>query len=62
MKTTAKFINIDNLDVELTITMSVRDWRSLKGQLMDSHPSWKLSSQISEVISKLETIAYKREE
>jgi len=58
MKTTAQYININSLEISLTITMSLNDWRALKKQLGETHPGWMLSTQISKVISKLEEVAY----
>jgi hypothetical protein len=57
MRTNAKFIDIGMIDITVEITMSLNDWKQLKNQLVDSHPSWTLSNHIREVISKLDTIA-----
>jgi hypothetical protein len=54
MKVDARFINADNLEVTLTVTMTLRDWKSLKESLPVKYPAWKLSEAISRVVYKLE--------
>lgn len=61
MKTTAKFININSLEVELTMTMRLEEWRKIRDGLDKAWPSSKLREHIAEVITNLENVAYMRE-
>ena len=46
-----------DVEVTLTMTMKVRDWRSLLSQMQasSSFPSWKVKAAIAELVSKVES-------
>lgn len=50
----------DELEAVLTIRMKVGEFKELKEQLSEKHPSWKLTSAIRELISKAEQTFEKR--
>lgn len=54
MITRAKFISTDNIEIELTITMSAGEWRQISEQLITRWPSGKLSEHIRGAVSKLD--------
>ena len=54
MRISAEFLNTGNIDVTLTITMTMRDWKSLRTSLNAKYPDWKLSAAIGEAIAALE--------
>lgn len=55
MNVSAKFLNTDSVDVTITITMSMRDWKALHAELPSKWPAWKLGEHISEAVRKLES-------
>jgi len=46
--------NPDIIDCNLSITMPLEDWKTLKIQLTNAHPSWKLQNAIERLIEKAE--------
>lgn len=53
-KVTAEFISTDNVEVTMTITMPMRDWKALRDDLPTRWPAWKIGSAISQVVRALE--------
>lgn len=51
MKTQFRIENPDELQMTLTVTMSLRDWKIQRDQLQTSYPSWKLSGAITDMVS-----------
>ncbi len=51
MRTKAKIIEPDAVEVEITIRMTLHGWRELRSQLSGAYPSWELSRQISDVVN-----------
>lgn len=49
-----KATNPDDIEMTLTVTMSLRDWKKLKKQLTGEYPSLKLVSEISSMIYQAE--------
>ena len=59
MRVTAEFINTDNVDVTLTITMPLGHWKKLRDQLSgDGWPGSDLHSAIGESVRTLEKQVY----
>lgn len=50
MRTDFKVTNPDEIEMELTICMSLKDWKELKEQLSKAWPSWDLGKQIRDMI------------
>lgn len=50
MRTTFKIETPDDVTMTLKVSMTLRQWRELNAQLDSKHPSWKLSSAISEMV------------
>lgn len=44
----------DSVEATLNITMPIKEWKQLMGQLQDCWPSWKLGGAISNLITKAE--------
>ena len=62
MKGAFKIENIDDIVCELTLSMTVKQWRELQQQLADKHPSWQLSSIITDLFYELNTKAFNQVE
>jgi hypothetical protein len=46
----------DEIRFSLAITMSLKEWRLLRGQLQgESHPAWTIRRQIAEAVTRAET-------
>jgi hypothetical protein len=58
MRTTFKICSPDEIQATLTVTMTVKEWRELRTQLVDSWPSWQLSRDIGDVIRQAEKTFY----
>lgn len=43
----SKLQNVDAIEASITITMSIEDWKRLRKQLAEAHPSWKIGSAIT---------------
>ncbi len=53
MTSTFKIEKPDAVDMTLTVTMSLADWKRLKSQLESSQfPSWKMAQSIDQMIRK----------
>lgn len=52
MRSQLKIENPDRIEFTLTMTMSLSEWKELQGQLDGNYPSWKLSHQISSMVSQ----------
>lgn len=55
MKAVLRTTNPDSIEMTLTITMEVRDWKRLRDQLESDYPGWRLSSAIRSLINKAES-------
>lgn len=58
MITQMKIDEPSNVNVTMTITMTVADWRNLKAQLNNQYPGWKLSQAISDMVDAVNTKFY----
>lgn len=41
----------DEIEFTLKITMTAKEWETLRDQLSDKHPSWKLTSAINSLLA-----------
>ena len=55
MTTKLKVENPDAVEMTLTLTMPLGQWRRLKEQLGNAWPAWDVGSAIREMITKAET-------
>lgn len=62
MQSTFKLLNPDDIQAQVTVTMSLGQWKELRGQIGDAWPGWKFASVISDVINKAEQSFYARAE
>lgn len=42
----------ESIEMTLTITMPLKDWKALRKQLQDGYPAWKLGSMITSATLK----------
>lgn len=52
-KCTMKVTTPEEVEVTLSITMKLIDWRILREQLATEHPSWQLSAAIVNLIDEV---------
>ena len=43
----------DDIAVTLTITMPLRDWKRLEGQVSREYPGWRLGSAIADITRRM---------
>lgn len=53
---TFKVCDPDNVQMTLTVTMSIGDWKSLSQQLASTYPSWKLNDAIRDFVARSERV------
>jgi hypothetical protein len=58
MRATFQIRNPDDIEAAVTITMTIKQWRVLRGQLSQDWPSWKFGSVISDTIRQAEQSFY----
>jgi len=58
MKTRFLFENPDEVQCTLKITMSMKEWCDLRDQLATKWPSARLSSHITDILSKARAVYY----
>lgn len=58
MKTVFRIERPDDVQMVLTVTMTLGEWRKLQEQLSTSYPSWRLSSAISEMVLEAKSAFY----
>lgn len=46
--------NPDKIEMTLTITMPLADWKDLRTQMSSAYPSWAFSSAISRLVNHAE--------
>jgi len=54
VRITAKPINPDDIEVELTLKMRLGELKSLKRQLVSEYPSWRFTNAIATVVAEME--------
>lgn len=52
MKTSLKVQNPDSIEMTLTVTMTLGDWKTLQRQLATPWPAWKLGEAINNMVHK----------
>lgn len=52
MKARAR-IDVDDVPLEITITMTRKQWREILGQMPTGWPSWKLGVLLSDVLRQV---------
>ena len=50
MKAKFKIENPETVEMSLTITMPVSDWKRLNAQLATDYPAWKVGRAISDMV------------
>ncbi|MDF0501575.1 hypothetical protein POK33_12685 [Burkholderia cenocepacia] len=50
MKSEFKIQRPDDVPMTLTMTMTLGEWKKLQEQLATTYPSWKLSTNIGEMV------------
>ena len=56
MRTYFELHDINRIEATLSVTMPIGEWRALRAQLADQHPSWRFASAISNVIEQAERV------
>lgn len=62
MRTHLQATRPEEIEFSLTVTMSLKDWRTVQGQLSKAWPSWELSSAITQMVTEAERRFYPRAE
>jgi hypothetical protein len=52
--TEMQVVNPDSVNLSLTITMSLGEWKQLRDQLARTYPSWRLAETIGETVTHVE--------
>lgn len=52
MKIQGKYNNIENIEVSMTITMTIAEWEKLCQQMTSNWPSWEVAQAISLFVDK----------
>lgn len=55
MRVTAEFLNTDAVEVTLTVTMKMGDWKELRAQLPTAYPGGYFGDRIFDAVQKLES-------
>lgn len=50
MRSTFKVEKPDTIELTMTITMSLKDWKQLSKDLQNTYPSWTLSGEINSMV------------
>lgn len=53
MDITSAIINENDIQVSLTLTASLEEWKELQKQLCEKYPSWKVSGAITNILWKV---------
>ena len=61
MKARFMIENPSEIEATMEITMNLKMWKELQKQLSEAHPSWKLSSYISDLLYQAEQTFYPKE-
>lgn len=52
---TARVMNPDNVTIEITLSLTVSEWKEIAKQLPDSWPHWQVGGAISKAIGETVT-------
>lgn len=55
MKITGKLQNQEDMELTLSITMTIKEWEDLKKELPERWPHWKIGSAITDAVLKIGT-------
>jgi hypothetical protein len=55
MRITGKVQNTEDIDLTLSITMTIKEWKDLQKDLPERYPHWKLGGAITDAILKVNT-------
>ena len=47
--------NADEIEMEMTVSMPLKEWKALRNQLDGAWPSWKLSNAIGSLVRQAES-------
>lgn len=50
--------NPDSIEVSLTLTMKLKDWKELREQLPEKWPAWDIGSAITDMVRQAEVRFY----
>jgi len=53
-----KVVNANTIELQLTVTMPLSQWRELKSQMGDKWPSWDFARAIGDMIRQAEKHFY----
>lgn len=59
MKITGQFNNQEEMELTLSITMILKEWKDLQKDLPERYPHWKLGSAITDAVLNAEETIYK---
>lgn len=62
MKARFMIENPDEIVATMKITMSVKDWVSLRDQLQNAYPSWMLSRAITDLVTEARKVFHHESE
>jgi hypothetical protein len=62
VKTTMQVTRPDDVEVTLSITMTVKDWSTLREQLAREYPSWRLSAAIVNLVEVKQSFEHREVE
>lgn len=52
LKATIKIQCPEDVEVSMTLTMPLREWIELHGQLPSKYPAWRLTAAINQLVSQ----------
>lgn len=52
MKARIALTDPNEVEVTVTLTMKLKDWKRLRDQVADQYPGWELRSVISDLVAK----------
>lgn len=58
MRAVFEIRNPDAVEASVTVTMTIKQWRELRGQMGNAWPSWDFARVIGDVIRKAEQQFY----
>jgi hypothetical protein len=48
----------EDIEFSLTLTMKLKDWLQLREQLSSDYPSWRVGSEISDMVMQAKTVFF----
>lgn len=61
MQADFKVINPDEIEMELRVTMSLKDWKQLNDQLSEAWPSYDLGREIASMVNQADRHFYPKD-